>query len=246
MLARLTAAGVETADFRQFLAQTPQQIEKYFFRTDHHWNFTGAFEAYRELTEELERRFPDCGIDPALADMANWEAHTLKNWMLGSQGKRTGLYFGGTDDITYYTPRFETEMSCIIPEYSGGSASYEGSFEQTVIRSEYLDERPDWFTSSPYDMYIGGEYALVQHRNPDAPGDLKICIIKDSFTLPVQAFLSTQFRYIDVLDPRRMDDFTAAEYIQETEPDIVIVMLSTNTAGAYPEYSDYGVQALTK
>ena len=43
-----------------------------------------------------------------------------------------------------------------------------------------------------------------------------------------------------------MDDFTAAEYIQETEPDIVIVMLSTNTAGAYPEYSDYGVQALTK
>ncbi len=209
-------------------------------------NFTGAFKAYSILTSELAARFPAAGIDPARADISNWEAHTLKNWMLGSQGKRTGIYFGGTDDITYYTPRFAAESSCAIPEYSGGSAFYEGSFEEANLRAdEYLSARPDYFTASPYDMYIGGEYALVQHRSASAPGDLRVVIVKDSFVLPVQAYLSTQFKYIDVLDPRYESEETVAEHIRAVQPDIVIVMLSAQSAGAYETYTDFGAAALT-
>lgn len=246
LLSMLRAAGVDTLDLRESLARTPEQIEQYFFRTDHHWNFTGAFKAYSILTGELAARFPAAGIDPARADISNWEAHTLKNWMLGSQGKRTGIYFGGTDDITYYTPRFAAESSCAIPEYSGGSAFYEGSFEEANLRAdEYLSARPDYFTASPYDMYIGGEYALVQHRSASAPGDLRVVIVKDSFVLPVQAYLSTQFKYIDVLDPRYESEETLAEHIRAVQPDIVIVMLSAQSAGAYETYTDFGAAALT-
>lgn len=242
LLALLDARGVDTVDLREYLAQTPEQIEQYFFRTDHHWNFTGAFVAYQKLTELLDERFPTAGIDLSRADMANWEAHTLDNWMLGSQGKRTGVYFGGTDDITYYTPLFETHSSCDVPEYSGGSAYYEGDFAEANLRQEYLGARPDLFEASPYDMYIGGEYHLVRHRSDTAPSDLKLMIIKDSFTLPIQAFMSTQFQSIDVLDPR-YDGDSAAEHIAATNPDAVLVLLSSQSAGSYPQYADYGVKA---
>lgn len=240
----LAERGVDTLDLREYLAQTPEQIEQYFFRTDHHWNFTGAFVAYQKLTEMLADRFPEAGIDSSRADIANWEAHTLENWMLGSQGKRTGVYFGGTDDITYYTPLFETHSSCDVPEYSGGSAYYEGDFVEANIREEYLGERPDLFEASPYDMYIGGEYHLVRHRSDTAPSDLKLMIIKDSFTLPIQAFMSTQFKSIDVLDPRYEGD-SVAEHILETRPDVVLVLVSAQTVGSYPQYSDYGIDAIS-
>ena len=114
------------------------------------------------------------------------------------------------------------------------------------IRGEYLNARPDRFESSPYDMYIGGEYALVRHRSESASSDLKLLLVKDSFAMPVEAFLSTAFKSIDVLDPRYMEDETVAGHIRDEAPDVVIVMLSQNSAWAYPEYSDYGIPALSE
>lgn len=246
LLSLLAAAGVESYDLRQDMAQTPEQIGQYFFRTDHHWNFTGAFTAYQKLTEELARRFPDGGIDLSLADINNWEAHRLENWMLGSLGGRTGRFFGGTDDITYYTPLFDTKTTTVIEPWPGKTIVREGSFEDANMYHEFIDERPDLFDENPYCMYTGGAYPYVRHRSESAPSDVKICLIKDSFAMPVQAFLSTGFKSVDVLDPRYMEGFTVAEHILDTKPDIVIVMLSPNSVVGYDEYNDMGVQALTQ
>lgn len=246
LLSLLAAAGVDTYDLRQEMAQTPEQIEQYFFRTDHHWNFTGAFTAYQKLTEEIARRFPDGGVDLSLADMNNWEAHTLENWMLGSRGRRTGRFFDGTDDITYYTPLFDTQIKTIIEPWPGKTIVKEGSFEDANIYREYIDEHPDWFDSDPYCLYTGGAYPYARHRSESAPSDVKLCIIKDSFTQPVQAFLSTEFKSVDVLDPRYMVGFTVAEHIRDTKPDIVVVMLSPDAFVSYDGYNDMGVQALTQ
>lgn len=244
LLCLLTEAGVDTYDLRQDMAQTPEQIEQYFFRTDHHWNFTGAFTGYQKLTEEIMHRFPDGGIDLSYADINNWEAHTLNNWLLGSLGERTGRFFGGTDNVTYYTPLFDTAICTTIEPWPGKTIVREGNFEDSNMYYEYIDERPDWFDGNPYCMYTGGAYPYVQHRSESAPSDIKICLIKDSFAMPVQAFLSTEFKYVDVLDPRYMVDFTVAEHIRDTQPDIVIVMLAPNSVVGYDEYNDMGVSAL--
>lgn len=245
LLLQLTNAGVETYDLREYMAKTPEQIEEYFFRTDHHWNFTGAFTAYQLISEELYQRLGDRNIELSHTDIDNWESYTLKNWMLGSRGRRTGAFFAGTDDITYYLPKFETKMSCNIPYTEDGPLYYEGNFEETFIRREYISgKRPDLFNSSPYCMYIGEDYVLEQIRSESAKNDLKICIVRDSFVTPVITFLSTEFKYIDSIDPRRSDDFNVAQYIRETKPDIVIVMLSPTVLNAYTQYSDFGVKSL--
>lgn len=244
LLGLLTAAGVDVLDLRQELAATPELIEENFFRTDHHWNFTGAFSAFQRIAAELDARFPESGIDLACADIDNWERHELKDWMLGAHGKRTGVYFGGTDDICYYTPLFHTHMSCDIPQSASGAQYYEGDFAAANLRAEYLGERPNYFESSPYNLYIGGEYPIVRHRSDTAASTLRVLMIKDSFTLPVQAYMSTMFKSLDVLDPRHLEDCSVAEYILETEPDVVLLMLSPGSASGYEAYSDYGVKAL--
>lgn len=243
LLSRLAAAGVATIDLREYLAQTPQQIEQYFYRTDHHWNHAGAFVAYQKLMETLDEEYPDSGIDLSRADISNWEAHTLTQCFLGSHGRRTGIYFGGMDDITYYTPNFETDSSCDVLLDTGETEHYSGDFEKANMRQEYIHAETAEFGTAAYNMYMGGDNPLVRHRSTTAPSDLRVVMIKDSFALPVEAFMSTQFNYLDVVDPR-YGDINAAAQIVEAQPDVVIVLVSANSAASYPAYSDLGVSVV--
>ena len=233
LLSRLTAAGVETLDLRPLLSQTPEMLEQYFYKTDHHWNGDGAFLAFQEILSCLHEAFPDGNIDPTYAQAGQWERHSIDDWFLGSRGKRVGIFFGGTDPLIWYTPRFETEMSCAVPIHG---RLYQGDFTQANIRTQYIEEK-DYFGYNAYEVYIGGEYPLVQHRNLNAPSSLKVLMIKDSFTLPLQAFFSTVFQEIDVIDPRYFTECTVAEYVEMTQPDMVILTL--NEGGE--AYRDFGV-----
>ena len=64
----------------------------------------------------------------------------------------------------------------------------------------------------------------MRFRCETAPSDKKILMIKDSFGLPVEDFLSTAFRRVETLDLRYLKDTTAAEVIDRFQPDMVIVM----------------------
>ncbi|MBR3704128.1 MAG: hypothetical protein IKM11_01370 [Oscillospiraceae bacterium] len=222
VLSALNSGGVDTMDLRPVLSATPEMLEKNFYRTDHHWNADGAFVAFQLVVQALEERFPDRGIDLTYTQNDQWERHTLNNWFLGSQGKRVGQYYGGTDDLIWYTPRFETEMSCCVMKYS---QLYKGDFSDANIREEYIESK-DYYGDNAYCVYIGGDYPLVQHRNLKAPSDLKILWLKDSFTLPLQSCLSTVFQEIDVVDPRHFTECSIAEYAGGRGYDIVIACLS--------------------
>ena len=85
-------------------------------------------------------------------------------------------------------------------------------------------EEKDLFGKNPYHVYIGDQYPVVTMRNPEAPVDKKILLLKDSFALPVQSFLSECFTQIDALDLRLYTEQSVYEYVQDFQPDIVIVM----------------------
>ena len=237
LLSRLTAAEVETLDLRPLLIQTPEMLERYFYKTDHHWNGDGAFAAFREILSRLHESFPEGNIDLTYAQADQWERHSIDDWFLGAWGKRVGIFFGGTDPLIWYTPRFETEMSCAVPVHGW---LYRGDFADANIRARYIEEK-DYFGYNAYEVYIGGEYPLVQHRNLDAPSPLKVLWLKDSFTLPLQAFLSTVFQEVDVIDPRYFTECTIAEYVERTRPDIVVLAMNPSPQGSAPD-DDFGVE----
>jgi len=235
LLEKLRASQVNTLDLRPYLSETPEQIEEHFFVTDHHWNYTGAFVGFQKVTEEISQLFPRRNIDLSHTRWDQWESHTIADHFLGSIGKRVGVYFGGVDDLTYYTPKFKTEISCAVPKYRD---LFKGDFAASNMRQTFLDKR-DYFGMNAYCAYIGGDYPLVQHRNANAPSDLKILIIKDSFVLPVQSYLSTIFQEIDVIDPRHYTESTLAEYVSWTRPDLVMMLINPSQFGSQ-KYYDFG------
>ena len=229
LLEALNAAAVETLDLRWKLALDPEQIERYFYRTDHHWTPDGALVAFQIIMDRLAQDDPS--IDTSVSNPKMWERHVKENWFLGSRGKRTGAWCEGTDPLIWYTPRFQTSMSCIIPhrkEYFGGD------FIEATIRPQYIEKR-DFFNLNNYCVYIGGDYPYVKHLNPLAPNKKRLLIIKDSFTLPLQAFMSTSFSQVEVIDPRYYKASEIAEYCNWNKPDVVLLMVNAmgTTNAAY-------------
>ena len=237
LLSRLAAADVDAVDLRPLLGRTQEMLEQYFYRTDHHWNNDGSFAAFQEYLNRLHELFPEGNIDLTYAQAGQWERRMMDNWFLGTRGKRVGVFFGGTDPLIWYTPRFETEMSCAVPAHGW---LFRGDFTEANMRGQYLEEK-DYFGSSAYCVYIGGDYPLVQHRNLNAPSPLKVLMLKDSFTLPLQAYLSTVFQEIDVIDPRYFSECTVAEYVERTEPDAVVLAISPCVFSSEQYYS-YGLE----
>ncbi|MBR3106164.1 MAG: hypothetical protein IKH30_03140 [Clostridia bacterium] len=234
LLAALTGSSVETIDLREELSYSISQIDQYFYRTDHHWNPDGAMKAFQIIMNRLAEGDPS--IDTSLVNPALWIRHAKDNWFLGSHGKRVGAWCIGTDPLIWYTPEFETSMTCIIPHKK---QLFKGDFEDANIRSKYIETR-DYFNYNAYCVYIGGDYPYVKHLNPGAPNNQKILIIKDSFSLPLQSFLSTAFKEVEVIDPRHYTASEIAEYCLWSKPDLVLMM--RYSAEATEDYANLGVK----
>lgn len=242
MLEILYESGINVLDLRPYTVATSEMVQYNFYNTDHHWNSTGAFTAFQQIIEKIQELFPDELIKNEYTELDSWNAETFEDIFLGSQGKRVGSYFGGIDDITLYTPKFETEMS----SYTVNHKTFKkGSFEDANVVAHYVEDAPDYFNKNNYCVYVGGDYPLYQYRNSMAMNDLKVLFLKDSFTLPVQAYLSTLFRELDVIDPRYFKECSIAEYVSYSQPDLVVLMM--NPSVLYDEsYFEYGVDSVKK
>ena len=110
-LAAMSDMGVETIDLRKRYSGTDEQLARWFFRTDHHWNMDAVVDAADLLSRRLgaENGF---GRD-------RWERRVLRRWFLGSQGKRTGVWFGGIDDLAYFVPRADGAYSIELTRADG-------------------------------------------------------------------------------------------------------------------------------
>ena len=229
LLSALASAKVEELDLRPFFAASVKDVERYFYRTDHHWNGDAIFEAFRLTSRRLVNML---GVsEQAILNEINpssWRRQTRPNWFLGSSGRRTGRFFGGLDEIIWYEPRFATQQSCArIQESEWGK----GDFSTAIVRRDYVDHRPDLFTQSAYDLY-GGSRPLVCYRNVQAPVKRKLVAVGDSFSHPVWALCSTVFAEIDVIDPRIWKKGTIAEYVVQTKPDLVVQLVNSHVFSA--------------
>lgn len=235
----LAEQGVAACDLRPVINADRAMTEANFYRTDHHWNTLGAFAGYGALMQELRQRFPG-QYSVNHTKLSDWNVETIPKLSLGSWGKRTGVFFGGLDDIVRLTPRFETEMSCAVPSRSDLRA---GDFEAACLREEYL--RRDYFGVANYDLYFGGNYPWMKVFNPAAPNSMRVLILKDSFGVPLISFLATEFREIDAVDPRLFTDESLMECIALRKPDLVLMLMNPSTMTS-DEFFTFGTVAFAE
>lgn len=223
LLAGLEKNGVSYYDFRKTMSASVEQIEQYFYKTDHHWNTDGAFYAYGQILELLDKKYPNANIDLSNANGQNWNVEIYEDAFLGSHGKRVGIPYAGLDDFLLYTPKFDTDMSMYVVKHRN---FYSGSFDDTIVTNRNYLTSKNYFNENTYCAYIGGDYPIIYVKNKNADSDLRVLFIKDSFALPLTGFMGTTFKEVITIDPRYLTDCTAAECIETMQPDIVISMIN--------------------
>lgn len=200
-----------------------ENYDEMFFRTDHHWKPEGAIYACKALNNLL---LEDYGFKIEEEQMLeeHWKKQVYESWFLGSQGKRTGAAYAGTDDFTRYIPEFDTSFTYLIPERN---MQRTGTFNDALCFSERIEQR-DWYNNNPYTYYSGGDWAyaeIINHHNPDGP---RIIMIRDSFSCALTPFLALSCSELITVDLRYYkDDLTAA--IEEIRPDLVMLLYMAST-----------------
>ena len=218
-LAVLRREGVDCLDLREL--EKAEGLEHYslFFPTDHHWTPETGLWASNRIAAALEERDPSLAADLSCMELENYAREVREGVFLGSHGRRVGEWYAGADDLSILTPRFETRLRFSVPELE---LVREGSFEETMLFPEKLEET-DRMHSAAYDVYTGGEYGLLRVENLLGGNGKRLLVLQDSFSLVVIPFFSLGYERVDYLDLRLWDGDLLA-YIDETEPDMVLVL----------------------
>ncbi|MCR5482161.1 MAG: hypothetical protein K6F52_05135 [Clostridia bacterium] len=218
----MTDANVAAYDLRDDFWSSGYSQKELFFNTDHHWSIKGAFLATGLIAKYLNENY-DFGIPKDLYTEDNFEKTVYKDWFIGTMGRRVGRVYGGLDDFTLYTPKFDTDIE--LTQVEGSYVQkFTGDFEKAVLEMKYL-ENPD-LTTNRYAVYHG-DYQELRYVNKLAENDKKVLILKDSFGIPVYSLLSLGVREVRAIDLRLFTQ-DVAEYAASYDPDLVILMYNAD------------------
>lgn len=153
-----------------------------------------------------------------------WKIKTEDSY-IGSMARKAGIIYSGVDDFTLIYPKFFTDYiyESSIFDYN---QKVTGRFEQSLINFENLRNQGQMYDvkEDKYSSYLYGNKGIAHITNQLNTKGPKILIVKDSFMVPVAAFLSSVCSEIYLVDPR----YYEGDIIEYTNsiPDLDYVMVS--------------------
>ena len=217
--------NVDVLDLREEIEKEGFNIPELFFNTDHHWKPSTALWAAGVIADRLSDTIDGYEYDPSVFDIDNYKSKVYEKWFLGSLGRRTGIYFGGTDDFEVLTPKFDTDFHLYTESQTseGTPKTKDGTFKKALMKMKYIRTK-DYFSAMTYFTYMGNEYRLADVTNNMALNDKKIMILRDSFSGTLLPFLSLSAGEITAIDMRYYDTIKVKEYIEENDFDAVLIV----------------------
>ena len=221
-LEKLDENNIDNIDFRIPLINTGWDLEKIFYKTDHHWTTQASFEAYKYLVEQMNNKYgTDLDKTGYYTDESNYNFIDYDKVFLGAQGRKAMTIYSGLDNFTLIYPKFSTEVSFSIPAYDH---NVEGRVEDVLINLSQMDNNKPIYEKSFYDMYLNGvtyPYGIIENKlNSEGP---KVLVIRDSFASAPLTFFSSLCSRLDVVYPLYYKD-SIKELIENGDYDYVIVM----------------------
>ena len=219
---RMNQTDIPWLDSREILPASGVAMEDYLMYTDQHWSTRASLIMARRIAEEIASM---TGADVQADKLAieNFETQVYEKLFLGKYGQRIGPVNIDPDDITIYWPKEETNISRYT-NYLDEIIEVEGSFKESMIRWRYLE--PD--EGKTYNIKAYFDYGLTENydifRNEDA-ADCTVLLLKDSYSASIGSFLSLVCDEVYNVDLRR-SSLTLQEWVDETNPDIVICAYS--------------------
>lgn len=226
-LAQLSTASINYFDLREEIKKDNLECSNLFYTSDHHWTTETAFWAFGKIVNYLNENF-NLNIDQNkfYTDLNNWKTTDYPQSFMGALGVRVGESISTLDDFTLIEPNFETDYEIYYPSNNPNSPTWSGTFRETIVRDEILNSKD--IHDNKYSSYFKYEYNNLIIKNNKINNDLKLLIIKDSFALPVVAYLSTCIEEIHIIDLRAKGAPNPSEYVQKHDFDTILMLYNTD------------------
>lgn len=223
ILATIRAAGIDTLDSRTFFEGTGLTNEELMLKTDKHWTTLAALLATEIYAEEINR-LTGANLDISRIQPDQFNTEVYEDLFFGDFGEMVGLHNSQLEDITIYTPKYDTSMTRHSEHRTGDIEDETGSFSEAVVRRFKLEKDAGDYSTGAYTAYglIEAYDEIINHGDCE---DMTILVLRDSFSAPICSFLSLMAERVVSADLRYCEK-SAVELIEEVQPDIVIVSYS--------------------
>jgi hypothetical protein len=232
LLAKLENAGIDYYDIRETIHENNLYNHDLFYRTDHHWTTTTGLWAAQNILAYCNENY-GWNAELSRLDAGQFDYVTYEDWFLGSQGKKVTLSICQPDDFTLLYPKYDTSFRYYVP-----AEGIDTIGDYSVVYNMSQIEECDYYNKNPYIGCNYGNQPLIQIENLLSADEHKILIISDSFSDCMISCLALAEKDVDSIDVR---SFTGSikTYIEESQPDIVMVMYTATKAGGDIDYSTH-------
>jgi hypothetical protein len=230
LLSMLDASGIDYYDIRETIHENNINNHELFYKTDHHWLTTTGLWAAQNILTVINERY-GWNTDTSLLDGNQFDYTVYKDWFLGSRGQKLTLARCKPDDFTLLYPKYETSFHYSVPNRGIDTVG-----DYSVVYDMSAIEVCDYYNKSPY---LGCNYSdcpLIQIENTLTGDEHKILMIGDSFDNCAISCVALAVKNVDSIDLRYFSGSLKA-YIEESNPDLVIVMYNPDALGGEIDYS---------
>ena len=179
-----------------------------FYRTDHHWNSTGAYHAYAKVWDSLPEEMK---AGKFIKTLNSFTKETVTTEFYGTAHSKSGATWVEPDSIELY--RFAGDDKIPVTNLDNGK-TYSG-----LYRTEYLEVK------DKYSVFLGENVGRLMIGNGDRP---LIMMIKDSYAQSVVPFLAADFDVL-LVDPRYYKSGSIYRLVLEESPDAVVILMNADT-----------------
>ncbi len=240
VLLHMRRYNVDYLDYRKIYVEEGKTMEDIFYKTDHHWINSTAFEAMGSLLEYLEEK-DGVVLDPDgyYRNLANYQVEEYKEIYLGSQGRETGVLYAGLDDYTYIYPKENSEYTYTYKYRNGETGRKKGDVLNTLINQKYL-QYEDVYERELNNSYLQGICLTDQITNELNSEGVKILFIRDSYSSPLAVFLAPMCSQVDLVWSIHMTSASVEKIVEEGNYDYIFVALAIDnfTEEGLPFYKE--------
>lgn len=219
-----------------FLHEIPEsEMDKYWYRTDHHWNIFGGLFAAKHIANRLNQN-SGTAYDLQYFDPETFVQYNFRDSIIGSIGKKFSAVYseGKKEDFIILLPAYHTsftlEYDVDVEGGIAGAQKVEPHWQRTVEHGDFTNLlKTKWFSYDAYhtwaySCFFGGDFPFIRIKNNKIKEGKKILWIKDSFSNVVIPYMALQTKEIIVVDPRTKKYEEILQIIKDEKPDIVISM----------------------
>jgi len=187
-----------------------EEYMNYFYETDHHWNYKGSYQGYKDIVSLL---LPNEKVLEPI------ETKTFNTYYYGSNARTTAVYTN-KEKFTVYdfkVPKHTIYVNGYISGYGNRDMYY---------NNEYSTEKG----YNHYGAFYGGDFAEVvyDYKNPEKEN---LLVIAPSYSNAINKILASNFNKTYYIDLRHYKNqygkkFNPEEYCKENKIDKFLLLLS--------------------